>query len=173
MDDPGKQSVAYTRLAMFFSLVILVVSTALFFFYVQATCQKILRRQFDQEFFKSVINAYCLEFPSVRKAIEEGNGPPDYSPVRTKLKVDFLTLNHLLRHAGNSKQGYSGGHRLLRLYFRTVLFSLAVRHLLGVGEENVIRKLAAVLQYFANVVGQQLKWVGMASQTPSEYISSL
>ena len=158
---------------MFFSVVILIVSTALFFFYVQVTCQKILRRQFDQEFFHSIVNAYRLEFASVRKAIEEVGGVVDYSPVGTKLNVDFLTLTHLLKQAGNSQQSYSGGQQWLTLYFRAALLSLAVRHLLGLGEKSAIQKLAAVLQYFANVVGQRLNWVGMASQTPAEYIASL
>ena len=56
---------------MFMAALILMVSTGLFFFYIQAVCQKILRRQFSQEFFQSIVNANRLEFPSVRKAIED------------------------------------------------------------------------------------------------------
>ena len=63
---------------MFMAALILMVSTGLFFFYFQAVCQKILRRQFSQEFFQSIVNANRLEFPSVRKAIEDFGSPMEY-----------------------------------------------------------------------------------------------
>ena len=50
---------------MFMAALILIVSTGLFFFYLQVLCQKILRRQFAQEFSQSIVNANRLEFPSV------------------------------------------------------------------------------------------------------------
>jgi hypothetical protein len=40
----------------------IIVSIALLMFYVHARCQRILRRQFGDEFFHSVLNANCLEF---------------------------------------------------------------------------------------------------------------
>ena len=52
---------------MFVASLILILSTALFFFYFQATCQKILRRQFDAEYFQVIVKANRLEFPSVQK----------------------------------------------------------------------------------------------------------
>ena len=56
---------------MFTAALILMISTGLFGFYLQALCQKILRRQFTQEFSQSIVNANRLEFPSIRKAIED------------------------------------------------------------------------------------------------------
>jgi len=49
---------------MIVAVLILILSTALFFFYFQVTCRKILCRQFDREYFQSIANANRLEFPS-------------------------------------------------------------------------------------------------------------
>ena len=81
---------------MFLAALILILSTALFFFYLQAVCQKILRRKFDQEYFQSIVNANRLEFLSVRKALEEFDAPVDYPRLRMMLKCDYLALTFLL-----------------------------------------------------------------------------
>ena len=41
-------------------------SLAVVFFYFQATCQRILRRQFEREYFQSIAKVTRLEFPSLR-----------------------------------------------------------------------------------------------------------
>src|SRR5712692_1765575 len=114
---------------MVITALILILSTALLFFYLQATCQRILRRQFDQEYFRSIVNANRLEFPSVRRALEEFDAPVDYQRLRMMLKCDFLALAYLLKNAANVKQRYSREERLLIFYFRFVFLSLMARHL--------------------------------------------
>jgi hypothetical protein len=54
----------------------------------------------------------------------------------------------------------------LILYFRWQLLSLAVRHLVKVGEKKAILRMTAVLEYFANVIGQHVDTVGLATQLP-------
>ena len=63
---------------MVLAALILILSTAFFFFYRQATCQRILRQQFDQEYFLAIVNASGLEFPAVRRTLGELNAPVDY-----------------------------------------------------------------------------------------------
>src|SRR5690348_13337092 len=92
---------------------ILIVSSALFLFYFQATCQKILRREFPQDYFHSIVNANRLEFPSVRKALEEYDGPVDYARFRMTLKCDYLALTYLLKNAANSKQRFTWEEQFL------------------------------------------------------------
>ena len=58
------------------SVVILIGSVALFLFYLQQTCERILRREFEREFFHPVVNANRLEFPFIRKALEEFDMSP-------------------------------------------------------------------------------------------------
>jgi hypothetical protein len=141
---------------MVLAALILILSTALFFFYLQGTLQSILRRQFDREYFLTIVNANRLEFPAVRKALEEFNAPVDSLQMLMRLKGDFRALTYLLRHAANVKQRYSYEERLLMLYFRLVFVSLITRHWLRLREKPAILMLTAILQYFANVVGQRI-----------------
>ena len=158
---------------MFLAAVILILSTALLFFYLQATCQKILRRQFDQEYFHSIVNANRLEFQSVRKGLEDFGVLVDYPRLRMMLKCDFLALAYLLKNAANVQQRYSREERLLILYFRLSFLSLLARHLLRLPVKPVVLKLTAILQYFANVVGQRVNTVRFGNLTASDYLLNI
>lgn len=158
---------------MYVAAFILIVSTALFFFYFQVTCQRILRRRFDQEYAPSVVNANRLEFPAVRKAIEVFDAPVDYARVCMTLKCDFLALTYLLKNAANLKQRYTREELMLMVYFRTLLASLAVRHWLRLREHVAVVRLTHVLEYFANVVGQRVNAVRFGNLSASEYLANL
>jgi len=158
---------------MILAALILILSTAMFFFYFQVTCQRILRRQFDREYFQSIVNANRLEFPSLRKSLEEFGAPVDYPRLRMMLKCDFLALTYLLKNAANVNQRYSNEERLLILYFRWQFLSLAARRLLKVGEKKAVLKLTSVLQYFANVVGQRVNTVRFGNLTAADYLLNL
>jgi hypothetical protein len=152
---------------------VLILSAALFFFYLHVICQKILRRQFDREYFESIVNANRLEFPSLRKSLEELGAPVDYPRLRMMLKCDFLALTYLLKNAANVNQRYSNEEQLLILYCRWQFLSLAVRRLLKVGEKKAILRVTSVLQYFANVVGQRVNTVRFGNLTAADYLLNL
>jgi hypothetical protein len=158
---------------MFMASVILIVSTALFCFYVQVACQRILRRKFDHGYFHSIVNANRLEFPAIRAALEEFDGPTDYPRLRMMLKCDYLALAYLVKNAANVRQRYSYEERLLLLYFRALFFSLWVRHMLRWREKPVYLKLTAILQYFANVVGQRVSQVRFGDLSATQYLLSI
>jgi hypothetical protein len=158
---------------MVVAALILIVSTALFVFYVQVTCQKILSRNFDQDYFQSIVDANCLEFPAVQKAIEEFEMPVDYARLRLTLKCDYLALTYLLKNAANTTQRFSRQERMLMIYFRLVFLSLALRHRLRLGEKPSILKLTSVLEYFANVIGQRVNRIRFGNLAPSEYLLNL
>jgi hypothetical protein len=158
---------------MFVAALILIFSAALLIFYIQVTCQRILRRKFDQEYAHSIVNANCLEFPAVQKALEEFDAPMDYARLRMTLRCDFLALTYLLKNAGNLNQHYSREERLLIVYTRALFFSLFVRHYMQMKEKPAVLKLTAVLEYFANVVGQRVNRVRFGNLAPSDYLLSL
>ena len=158
---------------MFLASLILIISTGLFFFYFQVTCQKILRRQFEQEYFQSIVNANRLEFPVIRKSLEEFEGPVDYARVRMTLQCDYLALTYLLKNAANVNQRYSREELLLILYFKAVFFSLVARHWLRLREKPAILRLTTILQFFANVVGQRVSLVRFGNLTASDYLLNL
>jgi hypothetical protein len=158
---------------MILSWLILALSLAMVFFYFQVTCQRILRRQFDQEYFRSIVNVIRLEFPSLRKSLAEPGTTVDYSRLPKALKCDFLALTHLLRNTADAKPGYSKEQRFLILYFRVQLLSLAVRRSLRVGERKAALRLTSILQYFANVVGERMNDVGFGNSTTASYLVNL
>jgi len=158
---------------MVLAALILILSTAFFFFYMQATCQRILRQQFDREYFQAIVNASSLEFPAVCRTLGEFNAPVDYPRLRMMLKCDFLALTYLLKNAVNVHQRYSGKERLLMFYFRLVFASLIIRQWLRVREEPAILKLTAILQYFANVLGQRVDTVRFTNLTAADYLLGL
>jgi len=155
---------------MALAALILILSSAFFLFYLQVTCQRLLRRQFDREYFLAIVNANRLEFPAVRRTLEEFNAPVDYPRLRMMLKCDFLALTYLLKNAVNVDQRYSREEQLLMLYFRLAFASLITRHWLRVREKPAILKLTAVLQYFANVVGQRVDTVRFANLAAYDYL---
>ena len=155
------------------AIMILVLSTALFFFYMQSLCQKILRRQFAQEFSKSIVNANRLEFLSIQKTIEELGSPVDYPRLSLTLKCDFLALTYLLKNAANVDQRYTFEERLLIVYFKVIFASLVTKHLLRLGETSTVLRLTNILKYFANVVGERVNTVRFGNLSASEYLLNL
>jgi len=151
---------------MFLAALILILSTALFFFYVQAACQKILRRRFEQDFAQAIVNANRLEFLSVRKALEDFNAPVEYQRLMLSLKCDFLALTYLLKNAANVNQRYTCEEKLLILYFKFLFALLVPRHWLRLRETTTILTLTAILEYFANVVGDRVSAVRFGNLTP-------
>lgn len=158
---------------MVLASLVLVISGALFLFYLQATCQKILRRRFEQEFYHAIVNANRLEFPFVRRVLEEFEAPIDYARFRMQLKCDFLALTYLLRNAVNARQSLSRQEWLLVFYFRAMLLGLGVSHWFGINEKSRILKMTAVLQYFANVLGERVNLIRFGNMTASDYLLSL
>lgn len=158
---------------MIVACLILIVSTGLFAFYVQTTCQKILGQQFGQEYFQAIVNANRLEFPAVQKAIEEFDAPVEYPRYCTALRCDYLVLTYLLKNAANVKRRYSRDEWFLMLYFRGILWVLPCRHLLRRQERLGFLKLISVLQYFANVIGRRVSQVRFGNLSPSDYLMNL
>ena len=158
---------------MFMAALILMLSTGLFFFYLQAVCQKVLRRRFAQQFSQAIVNANSLEFPSVRKALGEFGVPVEYPRLMMTLRCDFLALTYLLKNAANVNQRYSYEERLLIVYFKLVFVSLVTRHWLRLRETPAALKLTAILEYFANVVGERVNTVRFGNLTASDYLLNL
>lgn len=155
---------------MFVPALILIVSTGLLFFYFQVVCQKILRRRFTQEYFQPIVNANRLEFPSVRKSIEDFDAPVEYKRLAVTLKCDFLVLTYLLKNAANVYQRCTFEERLLMFYFRVRFVCLVTRHWLRWRENSAVIKLTTILQYFANVVGERVNTVRFGNLTASDFL---
>lgn len=158
---------------MYVAALILVLSVALFFFYFQTICQRILATEFDRDYFLAIVNANRLEFPSVRKAVEEFDTPVDFARFSMMLKCDFLALTYLLKNAGNAKHRYTSQDRLLILYFQGAYLWLHIGHLLRLDERSPVLLLTRILQYFGNVVGRRVNSLGFKDLSASDYLLTL
>ena len=158
---------------MIFATIVLVTSAALCIFYLQVTCENVLRREFEREFFESIANANRLEFVFIRKALQEFDTPVDYPWVRLALKCDYLALTYLLKNAANRKRSYSRDERLLMVYFRALFLVLTMFHALKISEKSVVLSMTAILEHFANVLGERVSHVRFGNVTASEYLLGL
>jgi hypothetical protein len=154
------------------AVLILTISAALFMFYLQQTCERILRREFGHEFFRPVVNANRLEFPFVRKVLQEFDVAVD-PRFGMQLCCDFLALTYLLRNACNARRRLSNNERLLWIYFHAVFLVLILAHTLHFNERTLVLKLTSILEYFANVVGQRLNTIRFADMTASDFLMGL
>jgi len=158
---------------MVMSILVLIFGLALCLFFIQRACQHILARRFNEEYFRSIANANRLEFPFVRKAVEEFDAPVDYPWIRMALKCDYLALTYLLKNAANARHRFARDEVILMAYFRTVLFVLGLLHLLRMPERRAIVKLTDILQHFADVVGERVSNVRFGELSASDYLLSL
>lgn len=158
---------------MLVAALILILSIAMFFFYLQTICLKILRQEFDRDYYLPIVNANRLEFPAVQRAVEEFDAPVDYHRFCMMLKCDFLALSYLLKNAGNESHRYSTRDRLLVLYFHLTYFFLHIRHLLRMDEKTPILRLTSVLKFFGNVIGLRVNSTRFRDISASDYLLTL
>jgi hypothetical protein len=158
---------------MVMAALILILSTGLFFFYLQGVCQKILRRQFAQQFSQMIVNANGFEYPSVRKAFEGFGVPVEYPRLMMTLRCDFQALTYLVKNAANASHRHTYKDHLLIVYFKLVFVSLVTRHWLKLRETPAALKLTAILEYFANVVGERINAVRFENLPASDYLLNL
>jgi len=153
---------------MILSALTLIISTALLFLFLQSTCRKIVRREFDRPYFRAVIEAGRFQFPAWRNLLEAGGEVMDHAALRTALRCDFTAVTYLLKMTAVRSRGASGKERLLLMYSRYLFLSLAIRRVLGLRAKPAALELAALLKYFANLVGQRVQVVsygGLPSST--------
>lgn len=137
------------------SIGILIFSTALFIFYIQTLCEKVLRREFSRAYFQDILNTIDLEFPRLRQAILN-NADVSYPQIQLLLRSDYLTLTYLMKK-GNPERGHFSWHeRLVIGYFRVLLLVLPIRYAFHYQERQAVIKLTCILHYFANLVGERL-----------------
>lgn len=152
---------------MMTSIAILMFSTALFIFYVQTLCEKVLRREFSRAYFQDVLNALDLEFPRLQQALAAGS-LMSYSQIRLALQCDYFTLKYLIKNGGPEPRHFSWYERLVIGYFRLLLLLLPVQYAFHFRERQAVLKLTVILRYFANLVGERLILASATAAAPGQ-----
>lgn len=158
---------------MVMATLILILSTAMFFFYLQSVGQKILRRQFAESFWQAIAQANGFEFPAIRAALKNSGDAMPYETLKSGLQRDFQTLTYLAKNAANVNQRHTREERFLIGYFKFSAFMMVARHALKLGEKPAALKMTAILQYFANVVGERANSVRFGNLTAADYLLNL
>lgn len=141
------------------SVFIFVFSAALLLFYLQAACERIIQRPFEEPLTQPIVEANKLSFPYIRRALEARHASVDCGPLQVQLNGDFVILTYLLRYAGGQRRRLSGAERTGAIYFRTLSGLLAVSRLFGMRGRSLQLKMTFVLEFFANVLGERTKRV--------------
>jgi hypothetical protein len=143
---------------MVLAALVLVTSAALFMFFLQALCERIVRREFKQPYFKLIADTNGLEFATLRVALEEDDQGVKYERLRLALACDFKALTFLLHKVEASGPGRASlEEHLLLGYCHVLFFAMSLRHSLGLQVKPAALRLAAILEYFANVVGYRVE----------------
>lgn len=149
------------------SISILILSTALFVFFMQTICENVLRREFRYAYSQDVLNAIDLEFPRLQQAVS-ANAPMNYSQAQLALKCDYFTLAYLLKNGNSKRSRLSKQERLLIGYFRLLLLLLPVRYAFHFHEKKAVMKLTVILRHFANLVGERVSSAAVPSMAPDQ-----
>lgn len=145
------------------SVLILVFSAALLFFYLQAACERIFERPFEEPLTRPIVEANKLTFPCIRLALQTRDSPVDRACCQAHLKRDFVALTRLLRNAGAQRRRLSGAERTAVVYFRVLSGLLAISHLFGMKGRSLLLKMTSVLEFFTGVLGERTRRVSFAA----------
>ena len=155
------------------SVLIFVISVALLLFYLQAACERIIGREFEESLAQPVIEGNKLSFLQIRRALENGDAPVDCARFQVQLRGDFAALVHLLCSAGTGRRRLSSAERTGAIYFRALSALSAVCQLFGIDARSLLLKMTSVLEFFANLLGERTRRVRFGRLTPAEQTSSL
>lgn len=151
------------------SVFILASSGVLLLLWLRSACQSVLNSRFERDYSSEVAEANQLEFLAIRRTLESyPEEMHDLSEVVTALERDYEALTYLLRNAATVHVGrYSQSERLLILDFQLLRLWARASHLVGFGPwRSALLEMAAILQYFGNVVGQRLVTFPAAVSAP-------
>ena len=147
---------------MFLSVLVLAVSSALMLFYIQAICEKAMKRRFRRPYFRKMVEAFQLEYPLLL-GDSEAKSSFTFAQSHLALKCDFITLKYLLKNGSPARRRLTGHEWLLLNYFRLLLLSLSIRHAFRLRDRKVLSKLTTILQFFANSVGERMSLTPLAN----------
>ncbi len=136
--------------------VILIISAALFMFYLQTVCEKVLKHEFAHSYAGFLVHTASLEFLAVRNKLAATEGDFDFARMTTALECDYQVEISLLQQFKSDGLDHKIENWLLRCYFRALSFSMGPCRALGFSGKSTLLKLTDILQYFSNTIGQQM-----------------
>lgn len=139
------------------SILIIVISTALFVYWFRYTCVLILRTRNPREYAQQVAKVNQLSFVDAREqlsAIQDRNAALD--PLHRSLDRDYRVVSYLLRHAG-TQNGQSIEEHMLRLDYQIMRLSyFVVKRFSRASAAQALLERASIIGHLANVMGERV-----------------
>ena len=143
---------------MIASVLIIVLSVALFVYWFRYTCLLILSTKTARNYAGAVAEANRLSFPEVHSRLRAEAGE-NLDALRDALEKDYRLLTHLIRSSGALEAGADDlEERLLMLDFTLMRGWYAVSRFLGIARAHALREMCDIVTHFANSMGQRLAY---------------
>ncbi len=141
---------------MIASMLIIVVSLALFLYWFRYTCVLILSTRTTKDFGAEIAEAHRLAFREAADLVES-SGPDALAALRASLDRDYKVVSALLRQAGNvTVGGDSLEEIMLRIDYRLMKAWCALTcRFAGSGSRAALREMANIVAHFANLCGER------------------
>lgn len=142
---------------MAISIIIIVISTALFVYWFRYTCVLILRTRNTRDYARQVAEVNRLSFVTAEAQLAATqNKKETFDRLHDSLDRDYRVVSYLLRHAG-TQSGQSIEELMLRLdyqimracYFITKPFSVA-------SARQMLIERATIISHLANAMGERV-----------------
>jgi hypothetical protein len=143
---------------MLASILIITVSTVLFFYWFRYTCELILSARSASSYVLGVSEANGLNWAGVASALDQAPGI-QLNSLRLGLRSDFSKLDTILNRAAGSDADQLAFERgMLRGYFHasSALFAVACK-VSDRAARNMVHTMARVVEHQANLIGERVR----------------
>jgi hypothetical protein len=138
------------------SVLIIVLSVALFVYWFRYTCLLILSTKTARNYGGAVAEANRLSFPEVHNLLR-AESAVNMDALRDALEKDYRLLTSLIRNSASQEAGADDlEERLLMLDFALMRGWYAVGGVLGIARAHALREMCDIVSHFANSMGQRV-----------------
>ena len=143
---------------MLMTLLIVVISSALFVYWFRYTVILILRTRPARDYAPQVAAANRLSFIEIRQRLHAQVEAESLGGFSKSLQQDYRMLKYLLGHAATGQAGrYTAELRLLMANFRILAWCCAaVLRFRPEAAKMALLEMSSILEYFANVMGRRV-----------------
>ncbi len=135
---------------MITSIVIVLISAALFLYWFRYTCLLILNAETATDYAQDIAAANGLSFRRVQALLTNG-GPADLDRLRQSLERDYNVVAYLMRHAGELQVGGDSLESLMLradYHFMKLWFRISQ-------SRTALQEMCRIVAYFANSTGER------------------
>ena len=141
---------------MAISIIIIVLSTALFVYWFRYTCVLILRTRDARDYAQHVAEVNHLTFLTAQQQLADAQDKKEsFDKLHESLDRDYRVVSYLLRHAG-TQSGQSIEELMLRLDYQIMRTCYYVSRPFSVSARRFLVERASIISHLANAMGERV-----------------